>query len=74
MEDAPATEAEAKEAAGKKVEPAARVSPAPDTKFAERQAATPASIHATPLAFRGSPEKPHVQPVSRPLDIGTSRE
>ena len=74
MEDAPATEAEIKEAASKKVEPTGRVSPAPDTKFAERQAATPASIHATPLAFRGSPEKPHVQPVPRPLDIGTSRE
>ncbi|RMJ06986.1 hypothetical protein CDV36_013423 [Fusarium kuroshium] len=74
MEDAPATELETKKAASKENEPVGRVSPAPDTKFAERQAATPASIHATPLAFRGSPEKSHVQPVPRPLDIGTSRE
>lgn len=74
MEDAPAAESKTKEAAGKEVEPAAGVSPAPDTQFADRQAATPAAIHVTPLAFRGSPEKQHVQPVPRPLDIGTSHE
>ncbi|KAK7414517.1 hypothetical protein QQX98_006628 [Neonectria punicea] len=28
-------------------------------------------ILATPLAFRGSPEKPHAKPVPRPLDVGT---
>ncbi|KAL6403749.1 hypothetical protein AUP68_13119 [Ilyonectria robusta] len=47
-----------------------RHSPEPDSKAADFQAATPAPIHVTPLAFRGSPEKPHAQPLPRPLDIG----
>ena len=38
---------------------------------ADRQSAAPATIHVTPLAFRGSPEKPHAQLVPRPIDIGT---
>lgn len=46
------------------------VSPERSINVAGRQPPTP-SIHVSPLAFRGSPEKSYVQPISQPVDIGT---
>ena len=46
-------------------------SPERSINVADRNPPTPATIHVTPLAFRGSPEKSYAQPVSRPLNIGT---
>lgn len=49
------------------------LSPQREVNVADRQPPTPATIHVTPLAFRGSPEKSHVQPLPRPLDISTQQ-
>ncbi|KAF5021420.1 hypothetical protein F66182_6545 [Fusarium sp. NRRL 66182] len=68
MEDAPAT------TPSKEILGATRQSPAPDPSFAGLQNGTPSTIHATSLAFRGSPEKVHAQPVPRPVDVGTTHE
>ncbi|KAF4461469.1 hypothetical protein FALBO_11739 [Fusarium albosuccineum] len=61
--DTPLVEMEDAPAPVPKFEASTRESPTPDHKVAERQSMTPAGIHVTPLAFRGSPEKPHAQPV-----------
>ncbi|KAM5351549.1 hypothetical protein ACJ41O_004272 [Fusarium nematophilum] len=74
MQDAPAAAPIPEDAAGKEPGLQAQQSPSPDPKLVARQAATPATIHVTPLAFRGSPEKPHAQPVPRALDIGATHE
>ncbi|KAH7170534.1 hypothetical protein EDB81DRAFT_169173 [Dactylonectria macrodidyma] len=49
----------------------AEQTPESNSKAIDYQAGTPASIHATPLAFRGSPEKPHARPLPRPLNVGS---
>ncbi|CAM1505578.1 Fc.00g112150.m01.CDS01 [Cosmosporella sp. VM-42] len=46
-------------------------SPERNINCAERAPPTPATIHVTPLAFRGSPEKPHAQLVPRSVELGT---
>lgn len=43
------------------------------TKSSEAEPETPAITHVAPLAFRGSPEKAHAQPASRPLDVVTQK-
>lgn len=51
-----------------------RHSPEQDPEAVERKNSTPSALHATPLAFRGSPEKSHVQPVPRPFSVGTDQD
>ncbi|KAL5599853.1 hypothetical protein ACKRZS_014473 [Fusarium odoratissimum] len=68
MQDAPEA------TSNKEAQAAAQESPTPNTNFAERNNASPAALHATSLAFRGSPEKTHAQPVPRPLDVGANHE
>ncbi|GKU13336.1 unnamed protein product [Fusarium langsethiae] len=68
MEDAPAA------IPSKESQPKAQQSPNTDPDFAERQNSTPGTIHATSLAFRGSPDKTHAQPVPRPLDAITNHQ
>lgn len=68
MQDAPEA------TSSKEAQAAAQESPTPNTNFAERNNASPAALHATSLAFRGSPEKTHAQPVPRPLDVGANHE
>ncbi|KAF4452253.1 hypothetical protein F53441_4847 [Fusarium austroafricanum] len=58
----------------KEAQAATRQSPTPDVNFAERQNTTPATLHATSLAFRGSPEKTLAQPISRPVDVNATHE
>ncbi|QPC74012.1 hypothetical protein HYE68_004764 [Fusarium pseudograminearum] len=62
MEDAPAA------TPSKEPQPTAQQSPSQNPDFAEHQNSTLGTIHATSLAFRGSPEKTHAQPVPRPLE------
>ncbi|KAJ4268482.1 hypothetical protein NW762_002545 [Fusarium torreyae] len=63
MEDAPAA------TPSKEPKAATWQSSAPDSNLAEAQNATPAATHATSLAYRGSPEKTHAQPILRPVDV-----
>ncbi|KAF5255012.1 hypothetical protein FANTH_227 [Fusarium anthophilum] len=58
----------------KEAQAAAQQSPNLNTNFAERNNASPSALHATSLAFRGSPEKTHAQPVPRALDVGANHE
>jgi hypothetical protein len=58
----------------KEAQAAAQQSPTLNANFAERNNTSPAALHATSLAFRGSPEKTHAQPVSRPLDVEANHE
>lgn len=46
-------------------------SPALTPKVTGIQNPAAATIHVTPLAFRGSPEKAHAQPAPRPMELGT---
>ncbi|KAF4996102.1 hypothetical protein FGRMN_4695 [Fusarium graminum] len=68
MEDAPAA------TPSKEPQATTQQSPVPDQDSAEHQEKISAAIHATSLAFRGSPEKTHAQPVHRPLDVGAKDE
>ncbi|CAG7555389.1 unnamed protein product [Fusarium equiseti] len=68
MEDAPAA------TPSKEPQPTTQQSPIPDPDFAERKNSTPGTIHATSLAFRGSPEKTHAQPAPQPLDAGANHQ
>lgn len=68
MEDAPAA------TPSKEPQPTAQQSPIPDPDFAERKNSTPGTIHATSLAFRGSPEKTHAQPAPHPLDVSANQQ
>ncbi|KAI6772074.1 hypothetical protein HG530_003032 [Fusarium avenaceum] len=68
MEDAPAA------TPSKEPQATTQQSPIPDPDSADHQEKTSAAIHATSLAFRGSPEKTHAQPASRPLDVGAKDE
>ncbi|KAF5660782.1 hypothetical protein FHETE_8773 [Fusarium heterosporum] len=68
MEDAPAA------TPSKEPQATTQQSPIPDQDSTEHQENISAAIHATSLAFRGSPEKTHAQPVPRPLDVGAKDE
>ncbi|PNP80195.1 hypothetical protein FNYG_06438 [Fusarium nygamai] len=68
MQDAPEA------TSSKEAQAAAQQSPTLNANFAERNNASPAALHATSLAFRGSPEKTHAQPVPRPLDVEANHE
>ncbi|KAF7546637.1 hypothetical protein G7046_g9245 [Stylonectria norvegica] len=58
MTDAPTATPSSKGAAGK------------ESRTTEQQPSS-ATIYVAPLAFRGSPEKPHAPPLPRPVDITT---
>ncbi|KAI5465806.1 hypothetical protein BGZ63DRAFT_411289 [Mariannaea sp. PMI_226] len=64
MKDAPELEAES----AKKEAPR---SPAKTTAMTEVQSPAPGTIHVTPLAFRGSPEKPHAQLVPQRPELNS---